>query len=421
MTNIRKAILAIVITIITILSIQSSCYATQSATVIKEDIKLRKEMDDKSTILELIPKDEEIEVVQKEQGDWYQVRYLKIRGYVRSDEITVKNGTSENTQEKKEPETTKEEQTPTDIPEDTPLTSGDIAVAKQETKLQIRPLLNSISVTTVTPDKEIVLVQIINGWAYVSTDTAMGWVRLNTLSRKQDKVTTTPMVEDNKIGQDTKKEETKTTKTGYISSEDVNFRKEANTTSTILKVFTKNTKVTILEQQEEWVKIQYNGKTGYVSKEYISDTKIETTSRGNSEQRTQNQNETTNTITKGQEIAAYATQFLGSRYVYGGETPTKGFDCSGFTKYIFKQFGVNLTHSATAQSKIGTKVEKSELQVGDIVFFSDYKTYQGIGHCGIYMGDNMFIHASTESVGVTTSSLLKGSYVKRYVTATRVI
>ena len=87
--------------------------------------------------------------------------------------------------------------------------------------------------------------------------------------------------------------------------------------------------------------------------------------------------------------------------------------------YVYKQFGINLPHSATAQSKIGTKVEKSNIQPGDLVFFSDYRTYKGIGHVGIYIGDNKFVHASTEKTGVITSSLTSGSYVKRYVTATR--
>lgn len=89
--------------------------------------------------------------------------------------------------------------------------------------------------------------------------------------------------------------------------------------------------------------------------------------------------------------------------------------------YIYKQFGVSLPHSATAQSKIGTKVEKANLQPGDMVFFSDYKTGKGIGHCGIYIGDNEFIHASTEKTGVIKSSLNSTSYLRRYVTATRVL
>lgn len=408
MTNFKRVILTCLIIILIILSISVCSYATQSAIVIKEDIRLRKSAEEEATILELIPKEEEIEIVQK-QGDWYEVRYLKIRGYVRSDEIQLKdtntNTTKENTVTPQNPTT------------NTTLANGNIAFIKEESNLQIRPLINSMTINTVKLDTQIVIIQIVNDWVYISSDTGSGWIRQEKLTAKKQE-TLQPKQEEKKP----EAQEQEVTKTGYISSDDVNLRKEANTDAKVLKVFTKNTKVTIVEEQEEWIKIQCEDKTGYVSKQFISSTKVETTSRSaKSRQETSEQEKTTANTTKEQEIINYAKQFLGSRYVYGGETPTNGFDCSGFTRYVFKHLGINLTHSATAQSKVGTKVEKANLQPGDLVFFSDYKTYQGIGHCGIYIGDNMFIHASTEKTGVITSSLLKGSYVKRYVTATRVI
>lgn len=63
----------------------------------------------------------------------------------------------------------------------------------------------------------------------------------------------------------------------------------------------------------------------------------------------------------------------------------KSFDCSGFTMYVYKKFGYTLSHSAIAQSKVGTYVAKEDLQAGDLVFFLDYETMDGIGHCGIYI------------------------------------
>ncbi len=136
----------------------------------------------------------------------------------------------------------------------------------------------------------------------------------------------------------------------------------------------------------------------------------------------QNNEETKNiTLGKGEEIVNFAKQYLGYSYVYGGSSPNTGFDCSGFTMYIYKHFGISLPHSATAQSKLGQKIEKGNLQPGDIVYFSNYKTHEGIGHCGIYIGNGKFIHASTEKTGVIESSLNSGSYVERYVTANRFI
>ena len=87
---------------------------------------------------------------------------------------------------------------------------------------------------------------------------------------------------------------------------------------------------------------------------------------------------------------AYAKQYLGCPYVYGA-AGSKSFDCSGFTMYVYKHFGISLPHGATSQSRYGTKVSKSNLKAGDIVFLTDYETGVGIGHCGIYIGNGNFI------------------------------
>ena len=89
--------------------------------------------------------------------------------------------------------------------------------------------------------------------------------------------------------------------------------------------------------------------------------------------------------------------------------------------YVYKNFGVNLSHSATAQSKVGTPVSKENLQPGDLVFFTDYETGVGIGHVGIYIGGGDFIHASSGTgYCVKISTLLSGSYYNRYETARRI-
>ena len=90
--------------------------------------------------------------------------------------------------------------------------------------------------------------------------------------------------------------------------------------------------------------------------------------------------------------------------------------------YVYKHFGYSLSHSATAQSRVGTAVSKENLQPGDLVFFLDYETMDGIGHCGIYIGDGNFIHASSGSgYCVKISTLTSGSYLRRYASARRLI
>ncbi len=115
--------------------------------------------------------------------------------------------------------------------------------------------------------------------------------------------------------------------------------------------------------------------------------------------------------------------YLGVRYVYGGASPS-GFDCSGFTLYVFKQFGYNLPHSATSQwYESGQYVERSDLQPGDIVLFCDPSRSNGkaCSHVGIYIGNGEFIHASSGSSGkyVRISSLNTGYYNTYYKGAKR--
>lgn len=107
---------------------------------------------------------------------------------------------------------------------------------------------------------------------------------------------------------------------------------------------------------------------------------------------------------------------LGVRYVSGG-TSTSGFDCSGFTMYIFKQFGIKLPHQSGSQYQMGTKVAKADLEAGDLVFFNT--NGKGVSHVGVYVGDNKFAHASS-SKGIKVSSLGESYYSKRYVGAKRI-
>jgi len=107
----------------------------------------------------------------------------------------------------------------------------------------------------------------------------------------------------------------------------------------------------------------------------------------------------------------------GVRYSRGG-TSRGGFDCSGFTRYVFAKYGVALPHSSAAQARLGTPVNKSDLKAGDLVFFQTYR--RGISHVGIYIGNNNFVHAATYGRGVRVDSLSSGYYASRYRGARRV-
>ncbi len=106
-------------------------------------------------------------------------------------------------------------------------------------------------------------------------------------------------------------------------------------------------------------------------------------------------------------VVGIALQYLGIPYVWGGSSPSTGFDCSGFTSYVYAQVGVSLPHHAASQYSMGTPVSYDQLAPGDLVFFS------GLGHVGIYIGGGQFVHAPHTGDVVRISSLgeRSGSYV----------
>ena len=192
---------------------------------------------------------------------------------------------------------------------------------------------------------------------------------------------------------------------GYVSGNYVRFRTGPSTNYSIIATLNYGTAVQVLGKTNGWYKISYNGSTGYMSGDYI---KIgDAPSSGGT--------------ALGEKIAAYCQQFVGYPYVYGGASPSTGFDCSGLMYYVYGQFGYSIQRGAGSQyAYSGTSVAKSDLQPGDLVFFSS-NGFESVTHVGMYIGNNKIVHASGTNVGVIISDLTSSYYTRVYYGAKRII
>ncbi len=194
---------------------------------------------------------------------------------------------------------------------------------------------------------------------------------------------------------------------GYVTCDVLNVRQSPNTNCGIVDRMARGTEFEIIYTDNGWYNIRMNnGITGFVSAAYVN--KKSTPS-----------DLFYNGAKTGAEIAKLAHNYIGSRYSYGSSGPNK-FDCSGFTSYLYKQYGYSLPRTSTSQSEIGVQVGKDSLVPGDILCFSN-RGDRRVNHVGIYVGDSKFIHASTSVRGVVMDDLNTDYYVRNYVCARRIL
>lgn len=470
--------LAIMILMTIFLIILGTKVEATTGIINEEAAKLRKEPDSK-IVLDLLDEGDEVEILEQLDG-WYKVKATtelgKVTGYVSEEvldtaEISVEKPVETPIEIPKE--------TPKEPQETTPVVSTNIETENveenkeytltQEVSVKPLPLMSSRENGKITGT--IKIVETINDWTRIESDIEIGWIRTNILEKSLTKIQTPEQQEPEQQPEEIPQEEpietteeettkqqpetepeiepeiTEINKTGYVSTDGLRVRKGPSTDTEEITSLSKNDKVEIIGQTGKWYKINLDGEIGYVSAKYISDTKVaDTTSRsGNTlkneqvlEQTEQKQEETpivgetpiveetpkenapSTSGTTGASVVEYAKKYLGYKYVSGGASPEKGFDCSGFTLYVYKHFGISLNRTSGAQINNGVAIEKSDLQPGDLVLFNNDANTK-IGHVGIYVGDGNFIHASNPSDGVKITTLTSGYYHKRYVGARRVI
>ena len=191
---------------------------------------------------------------------------------------------------------------------------------------------------------------------------------------------------------------------GYIKGNNVRFRSGPDLSADIIGELYYGNVVTITGSDGTWTSIVCEGRSGYVFSQYVALGTLQPVASSGS--------------TTGRQVADYALQFVGTPYHWGGVDPTSGFDCSGFAYYVYQHFGYTLNRVAAEQALNGRHVEISDMQPGDLLCFYSGSSY--IGHVGIYVGNNLFVHAATSSTGVITSELT-GYYARRGFEVRRIL
>jgi len=433
----KKSIVISLLTVITLLG-TAICSLASTGKVTTDTLRLREQASTDSKTLELLSVGDEIEILEEQNG-WYKVKYKEKVGYVAAQYINVlaeqntnninednNNQNNENTNSEPNNNENSENLNQEGNEENNNQTNENaeqVDILVVGTKLYITPLINSLVIKTLEEEKQVEIVSEISGWSYVKIGTTSGWVRTESLQKKAVESKTETPENNNNSSQ----------KTGYISGSSVNFRKTPNTSGEIITKLTKNAKVTVITSSDGWTEIEYNGNRGYVSAEYISEQEIAVTSRGSAPRTESNKNSKTEKTTNakavveepahtgtvtGADVIAYAKKYLGCKYRAGGSSPS-GFDCSGFTTYVYKHFGISISRTSRGQASNGKTVSRDNLAAGDIICFSSSRASKSIGHVGIYVGGGKFIHSANSRQGVIISNVSGDGYY--FVTASRVI
>ena len=455
-----------IITILLYMFFITSSFAS-TATIDVNSARLREDANTTSKVLTNIYKGEKVEILEKD-GEWYKVKYGSNTGYLKN--TLIKEDAISNEEKVNE----KTDETVEDVQQE----DSNKVVIKSNTVIRYQPNMISNTIVSVEIGKELTKELELGKWIKVSDGAIDGWIlkakienqniqkqdttdsnKTNTTTEENTNTTNTvntnkvntntvsnkvtnTVVEnkvENKVVNEVKQETSNSTgnKKGKVNVETAKVRKEASTPAKIGGFLDYNDEITILAEEGEFYKFTEKSVSGYVHKSLITPIEENVSSRGNAEERVQENvvednkiskeepkqevSIESNNTSKGKEVAELALKYKGYKYVVGGKNPESGFDCSGFTRYIFLQFGYSLGNTAASQNNLGVEVERSALKEGDLILFYDEQKTK-IGHTGIYISGGDFIHSANPERGVVIDNLNTNSYYnERYIVAKRIV
>ena len=343
-----------------------------------EALRLRSEPSTESATLTLLSKGTTVQVYEVLDG-WYKISWNERTGFVSADYL-IYTPAAPAAEEAPQPAGPSAE-----APADAGGRKG--VITADSVNFRSGPSVEAGVLSSLTESEEVTVLQTADGWCQIRWNGQDGYVSAEYVS-----VDGIPLLDPK----------------GVVTGNCVNLRSGPSTNDSILTMVNSGTMVDLISLSDGWYAIEYNGLSGYISADYVRVYDGASSSEGSS---------------IGEDVVELALSYVGTSYVYGGSSP-RGFDCSGFTMYIFGQFGYSLPHSATSQwYNSGSYVEKSDLQPGDLVLFCDprYSKGKACSHVGIYIGDNEFVHASSSSSKyVKTDSLDSDYYSRYYVGAKRI-